>query len=307
MSHLRGVSILLLIMLLLAVAACAPASNGAAGTGSAGKIGVVASISIIGDMVKNVGGDRINVQILVPVGADPHTFDPTPADIKSLSQAQIIFVNGAGLESWLDKLVKNVAGDHPVIAVSKGIPSLKGDEQEPEGDPHMWFDAGNAIHYVEQIRDGLSQIDPQGAAIYKANAEKYIAQLQELDGFIEAQIKTLPSESRKLVTNHDTFGYYAKRYGMEVAGTVFDGVTPEKEPSPQDIAMLVQKIKAQKIKAIFAENTINPKLAEQIAQEAGVKVVTNLYTDSLGAPGSDGDTYIKMMRYDTLTIVNALK
>lgn len=307
MSHLRGVSILLLIMLLLAVAACAPASNGAAGTGSAGKIGVVASISILGDMVKNVGGDRINVQVLVPVGADPHTFDPTPADIKSLSQAQIIFVNGAGLESWLDKLIKNVAGDHPVIAVSKGIPPLKGDEQEPEGDPHMWFDAGNAIHYVEQIRDGLSQVDPQGAAIYKANAEKYIAQLQELDGFIETQIKTLPSESRKLVTNHDTFGYYAKRYGMEVAGTVFDGVTPEKEPSPQDIAMLVQKIKAQKIKAIFAENTINPKLAEQIAQEAGVQVVTNLYTDSLGAPGSDGDTYIKMMRYDTLTIVNALK
>ena len=171
----------------------------------------------------------------------------------------------------------------------------------------MWFDVRRAIGYVENIRDGLKQIDPDGADAYDANAAAYIEQLRQLDREIEELTRQVPEDRRKLVTNHDTFGYFAERYDFEVVGTVFEGVSTEQEPSAQQIAQLVRRIREAGVPAIFTENTVNPRLAEQVANEAGVRVVTDLYTDALGEPGSAGDTYIKMMRYNAQQIVEALK
>jgi ABC-type Zn uptake system ZnuABC Zn-binding protein ZnuA len=171
----------------------------------------------------------------------------------------------------------------------------------------MWFDVQNTIKYVENIRDALKQADAAGAATYDANATGYIDQLRQLDAEIEQQVQMIPQDRRKLLTNHDTFGYFAKRYDFDVVGSVFEGVSTEEEPSAQQVSQLVRLIQEQQVPAIFTENTVNSRLADQIADEAGIKVVTNLYTDALGESGSEGDTYIKMMRYNVQQIVSALQ
>jgi ABC-type Zn uptake system ZnuABC Zn-binding protein ZnuA len=246
-----------------------------------------------------------------------------------VAEAQLLIENGLGLEEWLQEVTQNAGGSRPTVIASEGLTPIAGfaehdDEQhgdEPAAsatasgaaeehggaDPHMWFDVQNTIAYVERIRDGLKQVDPAGATAYDANAAAYIAQLKQLDAEIVQQTQTIPAARRKLITNHDTFGYFAKRYDFEIVGAVFEGVSTEQEPSAQQIAALVSRIKNDGVPAIFTENTVNPRLAEQIAGEVGVNVVTSLYTDALGEPGSDGDTYIKMMRYDTQQIVGALK
>jgi len=346
-----------------AVAASEPALPSAAGEASVaaasqaaqdGAVAAVATTSIIADLVANVGGDRVSVTSLLPAGADPHTFAPSPNEARAVADAQILFENGAGLEEWLDELIENAGGERPTVVVSEGVTPIEdfehedehaaeesaaadehadesataeagaatdehadeeGEEHAEEGgehadegvDPHMWFDPNNVIVYVENIRDGLKQVDPDGAATYDANAASYIEQLRELDAEIEQQLAAIPAERRKLVTNHDTFGYFARRYDFEVVGTVFEGVSTEEEPSPQQVAELVERIRAAGVPAIFAESTVNARLAEQIADEAGVQVVTDLYTDALGEPGSEGDTYLKMMRFDVAQFVAALQ
>ncbi|HEX6288086.1 MAG TPA: metal ABC transporter substrate-binding protein [Herpetosiphonaceae bacterium] len=290
----------------------------AAATGSSA-VNVIATTSIIADLVKNVGGERVNVHVLLPPGTDPHTYAPTPSDVQAIAEAQIVFENGLGLEAWLEELTRNAGGSRPIVAATQGItPLASGDEhadegkhadedEHAEGDPHMWFDVQNTMRYVENIRDGLKQVDPASGSAYDANAAAYIEQLRQLDAEIVAQVAGVPAERRKLITNHDTFGYFAKRYGFEVVGNVFEGVSTEQEPSAQQIAQLVRLIEEQRVPAVFTENTVNPRLAEQVASEAGVKVVTTLYTDALGPAGSEGDTYIKMMRFDVRQIVEALK
>lgn len=292
-------------------------------------IAVVATTSILADLVANVGGERVAVSALLRPGADPHTFSPSPNQARAVADARILFENGAGLEEWLAELLDNAGGERPTVVASQGVVPIggfehadesgaagasgeaaaHGDEEHTGGgvDPHMWFDPNNTITYVENIRDGLKQIDPDGAATYDANAARYIEQLRELDAENEQQLSAIPVERRKLVTNHDTFGYFAARYDFEVMGTVFEGVSTEEEPSPRQVARLVERIRAAGVPAIFAENTVNPRLAEQIADEAGVRVVTDLYTDALGEAGSEGDTYLKMMRFDVAQIVAALR
>jgi ABC-type Zn uptake system ZnuABC Zn-binding protein ZnuA len=305
-------------------------------TAGSEQINVVATTSIIADLAQNVGGERVNVDALLPPGADPHTYSPKPSDVQAIAHSQILFKNGLGLEAWLDEVVSNAGGSRPTMAVSEGLTPIEGEkhaeehgdehseeataeassataqeggehEHEHAADPHMWFDVQNVIGYVENIRDGLKQVDPDGAGTYDANAAAYIKQLQQLDQDITAQLESVPTERRKLVTNHDTFGYFAKRYGYKVVGSVFENVSTEQEPSAQQIAELVRALQEQNVPAVFTENTVNPRLAEQVADEAGVKVVTDLYTDALGEPGSAGDTYIKMMRHDVEQIVEALK
>lgn len=306
-------------VLVLALAACgagntasSPASGSAAVASSAaasGTIAAVATTSILADLVANVGGDRVEVSALLPPGADPHTFSPSPNEARAVADSQILFENGAGLEEWLGELIENAGGERPTVVVSEGVTAIEGFEHEEEvgPDPHMWFDPANVIIYVENIRDGLKEIDPAGAATYDANAASYIEQLRELDTENEQRLAAIPAERRKLLTNHDTFGYFAARYDFEVVGTVFEGVSTEEEPSPRQVAQLVERIREAGVPAIFAENTVNPRLAEQIADEAGVRVVTDLYTDALGEPGSEGDTYLKMMRWDVGQIVEALR
>jgi len=272
------------------------------------RLQVVATTTVIGDMVRNVAGNRAEVTVLLPVGADPHQFEPRPSDAAAIAKAQVLFMNGAGLETFLEPLLKGVGGQHIVVECARGLPLRTVEEGgRMVDDPHLWYDVRNAIHYVENIRDGLIQADPAGRAVYTANADRYIAQLKDLDGWIVEQVKQIPPEQRKLVTSHDTFGYFAQRYGFEIVGALFPASGVEAQPSAQDIAALISAIKATGVKAVFTESTVDPKFAEQIARDAGVKVVTKLYTDSLGGPGSGAETYIELMRFDVQAIVEALK
>lgn len=303
-------------------------------------INVVATTSIMADLIQNVGGERVNVRSLLPPGVDPHTYSPTPRDVQAVAGAQIVFENGLGLEEWLDEVIANAGGERPIATVTEGISPIEGghdqaddehdDDATPETnhrddqhstdataeagdnhshavDPHMWFDVQRTIRYVENIRDGLKAIDGDGAQTYDANARTYIQQLEALDREIQAQLQTIPAENRKIVTNHDTFGYFAERYGFEIVGTVFRGVSTEQEPSAQQIAALVRAIEEQNVPAIFTEDIVNPRLAEQIADEADVQVVTNLYTDALSEPGGNAESYIAMMRHNVEQIVEALR
>lgn len=327
----------ILLLICAVLTACGSASSGQSTAGSAadgtatnnaspaaGSINAIATTSIIADLVKNVGGEHVNVRTLLTPGTDPHTYTPTPSDVQAIADSQIVFENGLGLEAWLEETTANAGGERPTIVVSNGITPIEGGEEEHKAeepaasdeehghdehsdDPHMWFDVQNTIRYVENIRDGLKQIDVANASTYDTNAAAYIEQLKQLDAEIVKLVETVPAGRRKLITNHDTFGYFAKRYGFEVVGNVFEGVSTEQEPSAQQIAQLVKLIEEQQVPAVFTENTVNPRLAEQVAGEAGVNVVTTLYTDALGEPGSEGATYIDMMRYDVQQIVEALK
>ena len=274
---------------------------------------MLATETFLADIAQNVAGDRITVEALIPTGVDPHAFEPTPADVAKLADSQVLVVNGAGLESWLKKILDNTGGQRQVIEAAGGLAMRvpkAGDPaavEHPEGDPHFWLDPTKVIKYVENIRDGLSQADPGGAQVYAQNAEAYIAQLNDLDHWIAAQVETVPVAHRLLVTNHESFGYFADRYGFQVVGAIVPSVTSDAAPSAQELATLTDRIRATGALAIFLETGSNPQLAEQVAHETGVKVVTGLYTHSVSPPTGPAPTYLAIMRYNTTAIVEALK
>jgi ABC-type Zn uptake system ZnuABC Zn-binding protein ZnuA len=297
-----------LLPLVFALVACgdatpAPATPGAGG----GKLTILTTTTQIRSLAEAVAGDRATVVSILKPGADAHEYAPLPDDVQAISRSALVLRNGLGLDNWLDKIISGAGGQHPVVTISDGVPLRKGDESEPAGDPHIWFSVTNAMTMTRNIRDALIGVDPAQAATYTANTEAYLARLTALDGYIQAQIATLPPENRKIVTNHDAFGYYLDRYGLRFVGSIIPSVSSEAAPSAQDVATLITKIKAEHVKAIFLESSINPKLAQQIGSETGVKVVDTLYGDSLGDTGTPGSTYDGMMRYNTDTIVNALK
>ena len=325
-------AVLILILPLLGACSGADTSTAPAATTSANsvqattggaseKLPVVATYSILGDMVAQVGGNHIQLTTLVGPGGDAHTFEPSPEDGRALARAKLVFENGLEFEPWLDDLFTASGSGAVRVVVSQGIEALPapeehhGDEGHAEGenhregefDPHIWHDVNNVISMVETMRAGLAAADPANAANYQANATTYIAALKELDSFVQEQVETLPAARRKLVTSHDTFGYFAKRYGFEIVGTALGVSTEAADPSAAEIATLVSEIKAAGVPAIFAENVSNPQLIETIADEAGVKLGPPLYTDALGESGTPGATYIEMMRYNVTTIVTALK
>jgi len=284
-----------------------------------GKVRVVATYSVLGDLVKNVAGDGADVVLLVGPDGDTHTFEPTPKDGVSLAEADVIFENGVGFETWLDKLHSSSRSKAKRVVVTEGLRLLEGEDDhdhkngkahkhEVEHDPHVWHDVKNAIHMVGVIRDKLAEADPPNADKYRANAAAYLDRLNALDAWVVEKVGTLPKEKRKLVTSHDTFGYFAERHGFEVVGSGLESVSTEaSDPSPATFAKLVESVKAAKVPALFAENIHNPKLMERLAKEAGVRLAPPLFTDALGKPGSEGDTYEKMIRYNVATIVDALK
>lgn len=298
---------LLLILLLSACQASAPGSTQA--------FNVLAVESFLAEIAQNVAGERAQVQALIPAGMDPHTFEPTPQDVVRIAQAKVLIVNGAGLEAWLDKTLKTAGGHAAVIEASAGLQSRQKREGEAvmqeahhdEGDPHFWLDPLLAVRYVENIRAGLSQADPAGQDIYTRNAQAYIAKLNELHAWIESQVAAIPKERRLLVTNHESFGYFADRYSFTITGTLLPSVTTGSSPSAQQLARLIDQIKATGAPAIFLETGANPQLAEQVAREAKVKLVTDLYTHSVTPPGGDAPTYIDMMKQNVMKIVGALK
>jgi zinc/manganese transport system substrate-binding protein/manganese/iron transport system substrate-binding protein len=284
-----------------------PTGAAATPSGVGAKLKVVATTTQIGSMAQSVAGDLADVRSILTPGADPHVFEPRPSDVTAISMANVVFKNGVGLDDWMDKIIRNAGGQRPLVDVSKGVPVRKGDKEEPNGDPHIWFSVPNAITMTTNIRDALVQADPSHAGTYNANTAAYVSKLRDLDKYIMDQVATVPPGQRKMVTNHDAFGYYIDRYGLTFVGSIIPSMSTDAEPSAQDVAGLIQKIKAENVKAIFLESSINPKLAQQIAQEANVKVVDTLYGDSLGEQGTPGATYEGMMRYNTDTIVSALK
>lgn len=296
------------LWLIISFIGMAAAACGSTGPVTSGKLHVVATTTIIGDIARNIAGDKADVITLLTPGVDPHEYEPVPADLQALSQAKIVFANGGGLEPWLPKIMQSTGSSIKIQTLTDGLTLRTLNEGGATvTDPHVWFDVNNAIHFAEQIRDSLITIDPANADAYQTNAKNYIARLTDLDSAVAKQVETIPPERRLLVTNHDTFGYFAARYGFKVVGTVFPASGAEASPSAQQVVELVNSIKASQVKAVFTENTLNPELANTIAQEAGVKVITQLYTDSLGPKDSPASTYIDLLQFDVKTIVEALK
>ena len=282
---------------------------------------VLAVESFLADIAQNVAGDRVKVETLMPLGIDPHAFEPTPQDVVKIAESQVLLVNGAGFEGWLEETIANAGGERTVIEASAGLtsrerregeeavmsPEEKTQQVDHQGDPHFWLDPLSVVKYVENIRDGLIAADPQGKEAYTLNAAAYIAKLNDLDAWIRQQVSAIPEARRQIVTNHESFGYFADRYGFSIVGTVIPSVSTGASPSAQQMARLVDQIRATGASAIFLETGSNPKLAEQIAQETGVKVVSELYTHSITEPGGKAASYLELMKYNVQTIVEVLK
>ena len=298
------------ILFLFAILAIMLVSCGAQPTAShsPGLPNVLAVESFLADIAQNVVGNRLRVDTLIPLGVDPHAYQPTPQDAAKIIDADVLIINGANLESFLAPILQNAGGNQLVISASAGLtPRPDPSGEHPEGDPHFWLDPNNVVKYVENIRDGLLQADPAGAAVYATNAEKYIGELQVLDTWINSQVQNVPPARRQLVTNHETFGYFAQRYGFTVVGAIIPSVSSGAAPSAQELAVLIDSIRSTGTPAIFLETGSNPQLADQIAAETGVKVVSDLYTHSLSAANGPAATYIDMLKYDVTAIVDALK
>ncbi|MDZ4769397.1 MAG: zinc ABC transporter substrate-binding protein [Chloroflexota bacterium] len=299
-------------------------------------IRAVATFSILGDLVQTVAADHVQLTILVGADADSHVYEPSPQDAIALSEADIIFENGLGFESWLDELVEASGSDAVRVVVSAGIAPLAfaegehedhedadhpdeatpeatheaGDHDEDEhgeSDPHVWHDPNNAIVMVANIRDALTAIDPAHSDEFAANAEALVAELTALDTTIRAQVALIPEANRILVTSHDTFGYFADEYGFAVETVLGAISTDAADPGAGELAELIGHIQESGVPAIFTENISNPDLLERVASEAGVTVAPSLYTDALGEAGTPGATFLGMLRYNIDTITQALR
>lgn len=277
---------------------------------------VVATFSILGDIVHNIGDKAITLHTLVGPQGDPHTFEPSPADSVALRQTHLLFEIGLEYETWLDRLYTASGSTATRVVVTTGLAPLRTARKSADDskavpaplDPHVWFDVQHVLHIVTVIREALIHADPAQAATYHTQAAQYSAALQELDAWIMAQSQTLPAPRRLLVTSHDTFGYFAQRYGFTVAGTALPAFgTDGADPAAGELVALAQKIRALGVPAVFAETTLNPRLMQHLASAAGVTLAPPLYTDALGSPGSAGETYLTMMRYNVTTIIRALQ
>jgi ABC-type Zn uptake system ZnuABC Zn-binding protein ZnuA len=301
----RRVALAVAVLAALLVAGCS-GPGGAAGDrdGGDGRLRVVATTTQVADLAANVGGDRVRVTSLLKPGIDPHDYEPSPADIDAIAHADLVLENGVGLEAWLGDTIEGSGFDGPVVDTSQGV-RLRMVGGAP--DPHIWQDPGNAERMAANIERGLAAAEPQAAGAFRADLAAYTSQLQALDVEVRRQVDSLAN--RKVVTDHDAFGYYLDRSGLELVGSVIPSFDSSAELSGRDIRDLVAKVRATGVKAIFSETTLAPRAAETIGREAGVRVVTGtdaLYGDSLGPPGSDGDTYLKMIRHNTATIVGNL-
>jgi manganese/iron transport system substrate-binding protein len=268
---------------------------------------VVSTSTIIADLTEQVGGDIIQHESILQPGTDPHVYEPTPKDSVVLENADLILYNGFNLEPGLIKMINSTGIKAEKYAVGEVVKPLdftyKG-QKEP--DPHVWGDAKNAIAMTAAIRDRLIELSPEDKSEFVLNADQLITELREVDNWITAQIETIPENQRKLVTTHDAFQYYTNAYGLKMAGTLI-GISTEEQPSAQTVKNLANTIQQLQIPAIFAETTINPQLIETVAEEAGVELAPQqLYSDSIGAEGSDGDSYVKMLVANTKSIVESL-
>jgi len=304
----KKISLIFITLLAVLLGACGASPSVNNPTTTPGVPTVLASTSFLADLAQNVAGSRLQVEMLIPLGVDPHEYEPTPQDVAKLANCQVLIVNGIGYEFWLQKTLNGIGGTRQIITATDGMtPIASINADETDGDPHMWLDVSRAIKYVENIRDGLIQADPAGKDVYTQNAMAYIAKLNQLDQWIKEQVSQVPADKRLLVTNHDSLGYFSRAYGFQVVGAVIPSVTTDASPSAQQMADLINVIKSSGTPAIFVETGVNTQLAEQIASETNVKVVSNLYLETLSAPNGPAPDYIDMVKYDVTQIVDALK
>jgi zinc/manganese transport system substrate-binding protein len=278
------------------------------------RVKVVCSTTILADIARQVGGQRIEVISLVRAGADPHTYQPTPDDVRTIASARLVVVNGLGYEGWLDQLIRaaGVPSDRIVVA-STGIDAMTagahrhtdGHHHDGDQDPHAWHDAKNGMRYVANLRDAFTAVDPDGSADFASWAELYQAELRVVDAWVKKQIASLPSERRVLVTSHDAMSYFARAYGLEVVPV--EGVTTGQEPNPARFAELISLLRTRSIPAVFIESSANPKIVERLGTEAGARLGGILLSDSLDLSGQIGDSYLGMFAHNTRTIVGALR
>ena len=292
-----GLRFVLAAVILLALSSAADAAD---------KIKAVASFSILGDMVKQVGGERVEVVTLVGPDGDAHVFSPTPAAAKALASAEIFFVNGMGFEGWMERLEKSSGFSGAVVVASKGVKPLTMHEGDDAAvpDPHAWQDLANGKIYVANIRDGLIAADPEGKPVYEANASKYLDAIAKEEAAVKAALGALPEARRKIITSHDAFGYFGRAYGLEIVAP--QGVSTESEASAQDVAKIIRQIKDENIKAVFIENITDHRLLDQIARETGAKIGGALYSDALSGPDGPAPTYLDMFRHNVSVLAAAL-
>ena len=311
-------SIIVISVAALLLSACGTAAP----QSDTGGLKVLASTSFLADIARNVAGGRAQVESLLPIGADPHAYQAAPSDVAKIAKSNVLILNGVEYEHFIEPLLENAGGERLVIEATTGLEPHAMEEHAGEdhanetetdaghehaaGDPHMWLNPVLVVTYVENIRDGLIQADPEGAATYTANADAYIAQLKNLDAWIISQVETIPAERRLLVTNHEAMGYFAEQYGFTIVDSILPSFSSEATASAQEIAAAIESIKASGAPAIFLGDVENANLAEQIAAETDVKVVADLHLESL-TDGQPAPTYIEMMKYNVSLIVEALK
>jgi zinc/manganese transport system substrate-binding protein len=269
------------------------------------KLKVAASFSILGDMVRQVGGDRVEVVTFVGPNGDAHVYEPTPADAKALSESKLLFINGLGLEGWMMRLETSSGFKGEVVTLSVGVkPRQMVEDNKTVTDPHAWQDLANGKIYAANIRDALIAADPAGKATYEANAKKFIDAMTEMEGRVKAAIAKLPPERRKVITTHDAFGYFGAAYGLDFIAP--EGVSTESEASPQDVAKIIDQIKRLHVPAVFLENVTDRRLLDQIARETNAKIGGTLYSDALSAPDGPAGTYLDMFRNNIEVLSAAL-
>lgn len=323
----RFQTVLVAMLLLGLLSACGQSQGTAPATTAASpgtKLKVVATTTIVGDVVRQIGGDLIDLTVLMQPGIDPHSFEFTPQDVTKVAESSVVFINGAGLEAFMTSLIQNASTNVNVVDLSTGIkllqfkgghadehaagtPEATGEHDHESGnDPHVWWNPQNVAIWSDTIAKTLGEKDSANAETFTANASAYKAKLQELDSWATSKVNSLPEANRKLVTDHDTFGYLADHYHFELVGAVLPNLSTQSEPSAQDLAQLQDAIKQYQVKAIFVGNTVNPSLAQRVADDTGTKLV-HTYTDSLGEPDSEAGNYLDFMRASVTTIVDSLK
>jgi zinc/manganese transport system substrate-binding protein len=269
--------------------------------GAQDRLNVVASFSILGDFVRNVGGDRVNATTLVGPNSDAHVYVPAPADAKKVADAKLVFVNGLGFEGWLSRLLKSAGGKAFVVTATSGIAPLK---RGSDADPHAWQSVANAKIYVVNIRDALVAAAPADADAFKSRASAYLADLDALEREVRAAIAAIPESRRKVISTHNAFGYFAAAYGVEFIAPL--GVSTESEASARDIARIITQVRTARIPAVFLENITDPRLMGRIAAETGARVGGTLYSDSLTGEKGDSPTYIAIVRHNIKALTSAL-
>lgn len=298
---------------ILLLAACGKSESSGSTIQGDNKVKVVTTYSIIYDIVKNVGGDRVEIHSLAPIGSNPHEYDPLPEDVQKTADANVVFYNGLNLEagnSWFEKLLETTGksgDDAPVFRLSEGVEAqhLTSEGKKGQEDPHAWLDVRNGIKYAENARDALIKIDPEHKEVYEKNADAYIKQLEKLHQAALDRVNEIPKEKRILITSEGAFKYFSAAYGFE-AGYIWE-INAENQGTPQQVSSVVDFIRKKDVPVLFVETSIDPRSMEMVSRETGVPIAGKVFTDSLGKPGEDGDTYIKMMEWNINTILDALK